>query len=68
MTIARKNKEDLEDYKNTIEEASQFHKDRMDAEMFIAWKENNPNEFKKWQENGCPLDGNDTPIIKRGKL
>jgi hypothetical protein len=68
MDITRKGREDLEDYKNTIEEARQLQEDQMGAEMFIAWKENNPNEFKEWQENGSPLDGNDKPIIKRGKI
>ena len=47
-------KEFEREYKDIISDCADMAKDRNDAEMFQAWKENNPEEFKKWEESGKP--------------
>lgn len=43
-----------QEYKDMMTECAKDAEDRNDWEMFQAWKENNPEEFKKWEESGKP--------------
>tara|TARA_R100001530_G_scaffold117606_1_gene84739 strand:+ start:328 stop:639 length:312 start_codon:yes stop_codon:yes gene_type:complete len=40
--------------KDIMNECEKDAKDQYDREMLLAWKENNPEEFKKWEESGKP--------------
>ena len=43
-----------QEYKEMMRECADDAKDRNEAEMFKAWRENFPEEQKKWVENGKP--------------
>lgn len=49
------NKEqEIQEYKDIMSECAKDAKDQHNREVFQVWKENHPEEFKKWEENGKP--------------
>tara|TARA_B100000929_G_scaffold163134_1_gene129233 strand:+ start:1147 stop:1440 length:294 start_codon:yes stop_codon:yes gene_type:complete len=53
--------------KELMEEIAQFQQDQMDAEMFKAWQECNPKDYKAWDEQGRILDPQGNPKWFKGK-
>jgi len=58
--------EDEKDYRELMRECADDAKDRNDAEMFKAWKENFPEQYNQWVKNGKPLTPTGTPLYKGG--